>query len=501
MGYLVLTRKYRPQNFNEVIGQQHVSRTLMSALKDGRVGHSYLFAGPRGVGKTSVARILAKAVNCEKGVMQNPCNECGTCKAITKGNSVDVIEIDGASNRGIDEIRDLRAAVSYIPSQTRYKIYIIDEVHMLTKEAFNALLKTLEEPPSHVIFIFATTEPQKVPKTVLSRCQRFDFRLLTEKEIFQKLKKLIELESVEADDESLSLIASRAEGAIRDAEGMLEQLISYSKGKITSKDVREVFGFIGDELYIKLFKGISTRDEASIIEGVEEVVQKGCDLMEFTSGWLKFLRRLLLCNLRIKDPTTVEVNENVVKLAKSVSVEFITAALNLSADLEKDIKNISYSPIYLELAMLRMAQIPDLRDINALIEEISKPSSKEKKHVEPSQGESTINYRKTEVEPREVWERIVQAINGTRGNNFLKVFLKDADVVSFNNNCLRLRVSSTHKEHLKENIGFLKEAGKDVMGEDIEIDIIASEKPVEKALRAHPMVKKIKEIFNAEEYI
>ena len=253
-----------------------------------------------------MARILAKALNCKTGIVENPCNQCENCKAVTNCNSVDVIEIDGASNRGIDEIRALRESVSYSPVQSAFKIYIIDEVHMLTKEAFNALLKTLEEPPSHIVFIFATTEPQKVPKTVLSRCQRFDFRPLSNKEIFEKLKGLVSSEKVTATDEAISLIASRAQGAIRDAEGMLEQLISYSEGKITIDDVRDVFGFIGNDLYLKLFEGITNSEENEIIEGIEEITQKGYDLREFISGWLNFLRELLLCKLKISNTTSVE---------------------------------------------------------------------------------------------------------------------------------------------------------------------------------------------------
>ncbi len=504
MGYLVLTRKYRPQNFDEVLGQPHVTRTLMSALAKGRVGHSYLFAGPRGVGKTSVARILAKAVNCKKGIVENPCNECENCIAITNCSSVDVIEIDGASNRGIDEIRSLRDSVSYSPVQSAFKVYIIDEVHMLTKEAFNALLKTLEEPPSHVIFIFATTEPQKVPKTVLSRCQRFDFRMLSNQEIFGKLKELVKSEKVKATDEALYLISSRAEGAIRDAEGMLEQLISYSEGEITENDVRDVFGFIGNTLYLKLFKSISNSDEQEIIRCVEEIAGRGYDLREFTSGWLNFLRSLLLSKLEINDITSTIPEEELLDLTRNVSTEFLTAVLNLSVDLEKDIRLLSHSPVYLELSMLRMARIPYLRDINTLIKKISKEIPVEKETKENNYKEKKSDSITNAPPPKnaqELWSAIITKINGTSGKNFLKAFLKDAEPVSFEDDILRIRVPSTHKKHLDEDIHFLRDALKETTGKDVDIEIITYQQQIETKLRDNSMVTKVKEIFNAEEFI
>ncbi|MCK4529164.1 DNA polymerase III subunit gamma/tau [candidate division WOR-3 bacterium] len=502
MSYLVLSRKYRPQNFDEVVGQEHVVRTLMSALRRGKVGHSYIFAGPRGVGKTSVARIFAKSLNCEKGIVENPCNECVTCKGITKGSAVDVIEIDGASNRGIDEIRDLRVAVAYTPSSARFKVYIIDEVHMLTKEAFNALLKTLEEPPSHVVFIFATTEPQKVPKTVLSRCQRFDFRMLTKEEIFTTLKTLVKLESVEADEDALRLVAGRAEGSIRDAEGMLDQLISYADGRISIDDVKEVFGFISDEVYEKLFEGISKRDEKSIIECIEGIAGKGYDLNEFVYGWLQFIRSLFLYNLDIPNPNAVESNDRLEQLARGVSSEFLTAVLNLSSEMERDMRTVPYSQVFLELNMLRMARIPDLIDINALVGKISVESST---NYEKPFIQNEVRESKEVVTPSEdvedLWGRVRKSINEVNGKKFFKEFIKEAEPVSFNNNSLRLNVPRSHKEHLKEDIHLLKEASKEVLGFDINIEIVSRKEPIGETLKENPIIKKVKEIFNAEEYI
>src|SRR5688500_14160485 len=247
MSYLVIARKWRPQTFVDIAGQEHITQTLQNAISADRIAHAYLFTGARGVGKTSAARILAKALNCEKGPTPTPCDQCDSCKAIADGQDVDVVEIDGASNNRIDEARDLRQNVGFRATRSRYKIYIIDEVHMLTTQAFNALLKTLEEPPPHVKFIFATTEVQKIPITILSRCQRFDFAHVGPAKIFEQLKAIVKREGHEADDEALKLVARRAAGSMRDSQSLLDQLLASGQGKLTAEHVHAVLGTAGDE--------------------------------------------------------------------------------------------------------------------------------------------------------------------------------------------------------------------------------------------------------------
>ena len=254
MSYIVLSRRYRPKSFNEIVGQKHIVTTLVNALQSDRVAHAYLFAGPRGVGKTSMARILSKALNCQKGTAGNPCNKCSTCNSITNGNDIDVLEIDGASNRGIDEVRNIRQNVGYAPAVSRYKIYIIDEVHMLTKEAFNAILKTLEEPPEHVKFIFATTSPSRVPDTVQSRCQRFDFKNISVPDISDRLAQICKTENISAEEEVFQSIAKYARGGLRDSESILDQLASFCHEKITLKDVYDIFGVVSDAPSVLIWK-------------------------------------------------------------------------------------------------------------------------------------------------------------------------------------------------------------------------------------------------------
>lgn len=273
MAYIVLARKWRPLTFEDVAGQEHVTRTLMNALQQQRMGHAFIFAGPRGVGKTTAARLLAKALNCETQPAINPCNQCKSCKAVTEGHSLDVIEIDGASNRGIDEIRNLRENIRFSPASSRYKVYIIDEVHMLSKEAFNALLKTLEEPPAHAVFIFATTEIHRVPLTILSRCQRFDFKRIPTAVIADRLQQIAEFEKIPIDRDGLLLISRKAEGSMRDATSILDQLASSSAETLTVEKVQEALGLINEELFFEFTDLIPQKEDAAVIRFARAVFE------------------------------------------------------------------------------------------------------------------------------------------------------------------------------------------------------------------------------------
>ncbi len=297
----VLYRKYRPKTFSEVEGQEHVVRTLQGALSLGRVSHAYLFAGPRGSGKTTIARLLAKTLNCEKGA-NDSCGKCSLCVGVDASAGIDLIELDAASNRGIDEIRNIKESVRSAPLQGKYKIFIIDEVHMLTKDAFNALLKTLEEPPAHVIFILATTEPYKVLPTVLSRVQRFDFRRLTRDQIINKLKKIVKIEKIKVPDEVLSLVASNADGSLRDAESDLAKLISFVGTEVKVEDAANLLGIIPFDLHEEFVKCLVGKKSEDGINFINQIYESGVDLANFTDSFLGYLRKMMV----LKSSTSVE---------------------------------------------------------------------------------------------------------------------------------------------------------------------------------------------------
>lgn len=319
MAHRVASLKYRPQRFDELTGQQHVVISLKGAVKSGRVGHAFLFAGPRGVGKTTTARILAKNLNCAEGPTIQPCQQCQSCREITLSRSIDVVEIDGASNRGIEEIRSLRDGVKYSPIHGRYKIYIIDEVHMLTQEAFNALLKTLEEPPPKVIFIFATTKPDKVPATILSRCQRFMFKRLSPTEIITRLKEIAAKENIKITEQALQYIAIRADGSIRDGESILEQLASFVDGKIEEKDVLDLIGFLGSSFYFELVDKIAAGDLKSVIILLNKGIEDGADPAEIYRGFTLFVRAILFAKTDIPE-NFIDLNEQEIHASKKIGI-------------------------------------------------------------------------------------------------------------------------------------------------------------------------------------
>lgn len=294
MAYIALYRKWRPQTFKDLVGQEHISRTLANAITSGHIGHAYLFAGPRGTGKTSTAKILAKALNCEHGPTPEPCGQCEQCRKIADGSSMDVFEIDAASNRGIDEIRDLRETVKFAPVDGRYKVYIIDEVHMLTTEAFNALLKTLEEPPAHVVFILATTEAHKVPPTIQSRCQRYDFKRITVEEIESRLRYITAEMKMEAEDEALAMIAIQADGGMRDALSILDQCAALAEGKITAERVRQILGLVGHDWIYKMTKALAARNVQEALRILAELLRDGKDLKQVLSELSLHLRSLMI---------------------------------------------------------------------------------------------------------------------------------------------------------------------------------------------------------------
>jgi DNA polymerase-3 subunit gamma/tau len=361
MPNLVLYRKHRPQTFSEVIGQEHIVQTLTNAISSaGMVSHAYLFFGPRGSGKTTLARILAKAVNCQnrKEKSSEPCNQCSSCLEIMQGNSIDLIEIDAASNRGIDEIRELRDGIKFAPTKSKYRVFIIDEAHQLTKEAANALLKTLEEPPVHVIFILATTEIHKMIPTIISRCQRFDFRRLTKSEIIKRLEIILKKEDLKIEKAALELIALNSDGSIRDAESLLDQVLSF--GGKSKEDIKNLLGIIEIELISQFCDFIVAKKVSEAINFLNEIYNRGSDLQEFTKTLINYLRQGLILKIIGPEAITELDKEELEKLQKQVvnlKEEELKRIINLFLEAENKIK---YSPILqlpLELAIIDSCDI------------------------------------------------------------------------------------------------------------------------------------------------
>ncbi len=371
MEYLVLARKWRPQVFEDVVGQDHVVKTLQNAVRLDRIAHAYIFSGPRGTGKTSVARILAKAINCKEGPTQTPCNRCGNCSEITDGSSLDVREIDGASNRGIDEIRELRENIRFSPTSSRYKMYIIDEVHMLTQPAFNALLKTLEEPPPHVVFIFATTEIYKVPATILSRCQHFDFKRISVKQIAGNLGHIAHEEGISISETALSWIAREGQGSLRDAQSLFDQVISYAGTEIKDTDVEELLDLADSRLVFELSGAVLARDAGTCLKIIDEAYYSGTDMQHFYQMLLGHFMNLLTVKVTdgndiLRDLPDHEVAD-LKTLAQRASQDTLQRLLDILMAEENDIRRTMEPRINLEYAVVKMAYLEPLLPIDEII--------------------------------------------------------------------------------------------------------------------------------------
>ncbi len=374
MAYLVLARKWRPQNFADLIGQEHVSQTLANAIRSGRIHHAFLFTGARGVGKTSAARILAKALNCEEGLTDQPCGTCSSCTEITAGQGMDVIEIDGASNTGVDDVRELRENIRYLPSRSRFKIFIIDEVHMLSTNAFNALLKTLEEPPEHAKFIFATTEPHKIPITILSRCQRFDFRKIPLNKVAERLREISSAEKLTISDRSLGLIARQGEGSMRDALSTFDQVLAFSGDQVEDEAVQTLLGMVDRRLLLDTVEAVLQRDSRRALESVHRVDQLGLALRRFTQDLLEMFRGMVICKVvdepaELLDMVGDELRELKV-LAEEASLEDLQRIVTLLMKTQVELVNSSSPLLVLEMSLIRLATLAPTQDLGRLIRHI-----------------------------------------------------------------------------------------------------------------------------------
>ena len=399
MSYLVLARKWRPQTFDDVIGQEHVTRTLRNAIRSERVAHAFLFTGPRGVGKTTTARLLAKALNCEQGPTPDPCNACSQCEEITNGSAIDVLEIDGASHTGVDNVRDLTEGVQYRPAKGRFRVVIIDEVHMLSNAAFNALLKTLEEPPAHVKFIFATTESHKILQTILSRCQRYDFKRIALRDLIQQLEHLTQAEGFECDEAGLALLAREADGSLRDAESLLDQVVAWSNGRVDEAAVRNALGVADRQALFRVVEAILAEEPAQVLQLTGDLYQYGYDPRRLCHDLLQHFHDLVVAKVSSDVSVLADLPDHEVEIVRK------QAALRSREDLqrffaslletEEAVRKSAYTQLVIEMALVKLASQPPVLPIQealAKLEELqhefgsssSRPAPSRQQRFRPS---------------------------------------------------------------------------------------------------------------------
>jgi DNA polymerase-3 subunit gamma/tau len=403
--YTVLARRYRPQQFSDLVGQEPVARALVNALQSNRVAHAYLFTGARGVGKTSTARILAKSLNCVQGPTTTPCGTCDICQSIAAGEDVDVIEIDGASNRRIDEVREIRQNVQYRPSRARYKIYIIDEVHQLTKEAFNALLKTLEEPPDHVKFIFATTEVEKIPITILSRCQRFDFAGIGTARIVDRLREIVTQEGMAADPEALEMVARRAGGSMRDAQSLLDQLFAFGGERLTVEQVHRLLGTARDDRVHDLASAILEHDAKKTLDLLHQAAEEGLQLGEFLDQLMDYWRDLMIVSCAGPEGANLNVaprqRPTLCRQAAGLPLDTILAGLDILSATKARLRGSSHGRVLLEMALVRLAHLEDLVPLTQLAQWLGQPQTGQAARPAPPSSANSAGPRPGVIQPPE----------------------------------------------------------------------------------------------------
>ncbi|MFB3926318.1 MAG: DNA polymerase III subunit gamma/tau [Syntrophales bacterium] len=534
MDYLVLARKWRPQVFEDVIGQDHIVKTLKNAIRYDRIAHAYIFSGPRGIGKTSVARIMAKALNCENGPAETPCNRCINCREITEGISMDVREIDGASNRGIDEVRELRENIKFSPASSPFKIYIIDEVHMLTKEAFNALLKTVEEPPPHVIFIFATTEIHKVPATILSRCQRHDFRRVPLRQIKDHLRRIAVSEGIEVGDVGLGWIAESAEGSMRDAQSIFDQVISYAGSSIKDGDIEVLLGLSDRRLLFDLSAAVLNRDGKSCLRIIDEAYYAGLDMKHFYQKLLQHFLNLLLMKIAGPERGLFDLPEtDITRLqeqAGGVSRDTLQRLVDILMAEDEEVRKSLSPKLNIEFVLVKMTYLEPripideiLTRMESLERRLSASGPEDGQAVEGAYAEAEKTGRAPAQEsgPERIWDDYRNLVKKKSIPLWSKI--EAGKFLGFEKGCLRIGFPEDHilldTLNEKSQKDRLTEIARELLGPDTAIKIVSSGPPGENGLAVqngigqnsrknnnprrealnHPLVQKVLDVFEGAE--
>ncbi len=535
MSYQVLARKWRPQVFEDVVGQGHITRTLQNAIVSGRLAHAFLFSGPRGVGKTTTARILAKALNCAQGPTPSPCGKCDSCLETTAGTSVDVIEIDGASNRGIEHIRELREAVKYAPVGGKNKVYVIDEVHMLTNEAFNALLKTLEEPPPHVIFIFATTEPQKIPATIHSRCQRYGFKRIPLQDIINRLRMIADSEGITISDSGLALIARAAEGSMRDSQSLLDQAVSYSGMQIKDDELQATLGSVAQERLLQFSSSLLSRDAAGLLKRVDALLEQGQDMRQFLAGVIEHLRNLMIMKVAAATAgSTIELpaaDIEAIKLqAAGADMEHL---LMLFDSLSRTLDEMRWSPhqrFTFEIGVIKASNIVPLQPLADLLDRIKElegriapaGSAPVAPHAPHGVAERSASYARpakpATLAPAgggqgDLWQRILTQVKAKKPG--LASFLEESRILEVTEAALVVGVKGGFQaDRIKnpENTAVIEQTAGEVLGKKIalQVQILKEEQKPEAKAKApkknkpaaeDPAVQDVLRVFTQGEVI